>query len=91
MSRVRSSLASLPDADDVMRRLADVIRTAPTCRRRGCRIQNSCQGGFGPPCFFENRKRFADAVLEEMQEHREHWINQRANLEALLRRSGAFR
>ena len=86
MSRVRSILASRPDADDAMRRLANVIQAAPTCRKRGCRIQNSCQGGFGPPCFFENRKRFADAVLEEMNEHREHWIKHRASLEALLRR-----
>jgi hypothetical protein len=49
-------------------------------------MQGFCQGGFGPPCYFENRKRFADAVLEEMQEHREHWIKQRASLETFLRR-----
>ena len=86
MSRVRTILAGLPDADEAMRRLANVIQAPSTCRRRLCRLQGFCRGGFGPPCFFENRKRFADAVLEEMQEHREHWINQRANLETLLRR-----
>ena len=81
MSRVRTVLASLPDADDVLRRLANVIQAPSTCR-----LQGFCQGGFGPPCYFENCKRFADAVLEEMEEHREHWNAQRASLEALLRR-----
>ena len=86
MSRVRTVLASLPDADDVLRRLANVIQAPSTCRRRMCRLQGFCQGGFGPPCYFENRKRFADAVLEEMEEHREHWINYRASMETFLRR-----
>jgi hypothetical protein len=86
MSRVRTVLASLPDADDVMRRLANVIQAPSSCRRRGCRTVGYCGGGFGPPCFLENRKRFADAVLEEMNEHREHWLKYRASLEALLRR-----
>ncbi|MBL0405309.1 hypothetical protein JKG68_15165 [Microvirga aerilata] len=86
MSRVRTILAGLPDADDVLRRLADVIQVPSGCRRRGCRTQGLCQGGFGPPCFLENRKRFSDAVLEEMAEHRQHWIDQRARIETLLRR-----
>ena len=86
MSRVRTILARMPDADDVLRRLADVIQVPQTCRRRACRNEGRCQGGYGPPCYFENRKRFADAVLEEMEEHRERWNAQRDSLEALLRR-----
>ncbi|WP_404287249.1 hypothetical protein ACD578_18255 [Microvirga sp. RSM25] len=85
MSRVQHILSRMPDADDALRRLADVIQVPETCRRRACRNQGRCQGGFGPPCYLENRKRFADAVLEEMQEHRELWIRQRASFEAALR------
>ena len=86
MSRVQHILSRLPDADDALRRLADVIQVPQTCcRRRACRSQGRCQGGFGPPCYHEHRKRFADAVLEEMQEHREVWIKERIQFEALLR------
>jgi|UPI00055C840D hypothetical protein len=85
MSRIQNILSRVPDADDVLRRLADVIQVPQTCRRRMCRNQGRCQGGYGPPCYFENRKRFADAVLEEMHEHREVWIKERASLEALFR------
>ena len=70
--------------------LPTLIRVVPPAAGAGPHAR-LLSGGFGPPCFLESRKRFADAVLEEMQEHREHLINQRANLEALLRRSGAFR
>ncbi len=85
MSRVRTILASVPDADDVLRRLADVIHVPETCRRRACRNMGRCQGGYGPPCYFEDRKRFADAVLEEMHQHREFWTAHRASLEIALR------
>ncbi|WP_201836937.1 hypothetical protein [Microvirga zambiensis] len=85
MSRIRSVLAEMPDADDALRRLADVIRVPQTCRRRMCRNEGRCQGGSGPPCYYENRKRFSDAVLEEMHDHREFWIGQRAGVEIVLR------
>jgi hypothetical protein len=85
MSRVRTILARMPDADDVLRRLADVIQVPQTCRRRMCRNQGRCQGGYGPPCYFEDRKRFADAVLEDMHGYREFWIAQRTSFEAVLR------
>jgi hypothetical protein len=87
MSRVRTILSRMPDADDALRRLADVIQVPATCRRKACRSNGGCQGGYGPPCYFENRKRFADAVLEEMHGHREFWIDRRAGFEALLRRT----
>ena len=86
MSRVRTILSRMPDADDVLRRLADVIQVPSTCRRRKCRNQGCCQGSYGPPCYFEDRKRFADAVLEDMHQHREFWISQRTSFEAVLRR-----
>jgi hypothetical protein len=86
MSRVRTILSRMPDADDALRRLADVIQVPATCRRRKCRNEERCQGGYGPPCYFEDRKRFADAVLEDMYEHREFWIAQRASFETVLRR-----
>ncbi|MEE1612451.1 hypothetical protein [Microvirga sp. CF3016] len=86
MSRVRHILSDLPDPDDTLRRLADVIRMPQTCRKRSCRNEGRCKGGLGPPCYFEHRKRFADAVLEEMQEYRAVWIKERATIEALLRR-----
>lgn len=85
MSRYHPILSRMPDADDAMRRLADVIGVPPTCRRRMCRNDGRCQGGYGPPCFHENRERFADAVRDEMHEHRASWIRERAKLEALLR------
>lgn len=71
MSHIRTLLSRMPDADDTLRRLADVIQVPATCRRRACRNEARCQGGYGPPCYYENRKRFADAVLDEMHEHRE--------------------
>jgi hypothetical protein len=85
MSRVRTILSRMPDADDALRRLADVIQVPETCRKRACRSHGRCQGGYGPPCYFENRKRFADAVLEDMHQHREFWVSQRASCEAALR------
>lgn len=85
MNRVRILLSRMPDADDALRRLADVIQAPATCRKRMCRNERRCQGGFGPPCYLEDRKRFADAVLEEMHEHREFWIDRRASFETALR------
>ena len=88
MSRVRAILDRMPDADDALRRLADAIQVPSTCRRRRCREQGRCQGGYGPPCYFENRKRFADAVLEDMHQHRAYWDEHRAGWEADLRGTG---
>ena len=69
-SRRQRILACLPDADDALRRLADAIQAPEACRKRVCRAAHRCQGGFGPPCFLADRGRFADAVREEMDEHR---------------------
>ena len=76
----------LPDADDALRRLSDVIQVPLACRKRACRAARRCQGGHGPPCFFANRKHFADALMEEMQDHREYWNHRRAEWEAILRK-----
>ena len=84
-SRRRRILACLPDADDALRRLADAIQAPEACRKRVCRAAHRCQGGFGPPCFLADRGRFADAVREEMDEHRAYWAAHRARLEADLR------
>ena len=84
-SRRRRILACLPDADDALRLLADAIQAPEACRKRVCRAAQRCQGGFGPPCFLADRRRFADAVREEMDEHRAFWAAHRARLEADLR------
>jgi hypothetical protein len=47
------------------------------CRKRPCRRNGSCQGGFGPPCYLQQRNLFADAVRYEMDEYRAHWNGQR--------------
>jgi hypothetical protein len=86
MSRAQAFLSKLPDCDDALRRLADVLQVPATCRRRACRRERRCEGGYGPPCYFERRKFFADAVLEQMHEYRHYWAEQRASIEAVLRR-----
>jgi len=78
-------LSRLPDPDDALRRLADVLRVHRTCRKRACRREESCQGGYGPPCYFEKRDFFAEAVGERMHEHREDWAGLRATLRASLK------
>ena len=85
-SRAEAILSKLPDCDDTLRRLSDVLQIPLTCRRRRCQRDGLCQGGYGPPCYFENRQDFADGVLGQMQEYREYWDRQRATLRAALRR-----
>lgn len=80
-------LSQLPDPDDALRRLADVLRVPETCRKRACRTEGSCQGGFGPPCYFEKRALFTEAVGERMHEYRERWAATRATLRASLRQT----
>jgi hypothetical protein len=65
--------------------LPNLIRVVPPAAGAGPHAR-LLSGGFGPPCFPESRKRFADAVLEDMTEHREHRVNHRANLAAFLQR-----
>lgn len=84
MSRAESPHPALPDCDDALRRLADVLQIPLTCRKRRCRRESLCQGGYGPPCYFENREAFTDGVREQMQEYREYWDRQRATLKAAL-------
>ncbi|MCB5173721.1 hypothetical protein [Microvirga lenta] len=86
MNRTDAILSKLPDADDALRRLSDVLRVHATCRKRACRREESCQGGYGPPCYFEKRTVFAQAVAEHMHEHRQLWAETRATLRASLRR-----
>lgn len=86
MSRVESILSKFPDCDDALRRLADVLQVPLTCRKNRCRREGLCQGGYGPPCYFENRHVFVDGVAEQMQEHRDYWNRQRETIRAALRR-----
>jgi hypothetical protein len=87
MSRVQHILSRLPDADDALRRLADVIQVPQTCcRRRACRSQGRCQGGFGPPCYLEGPQVFVDGVRGQMQEYREFWYSQHRAIKAEERR-----
>ncbi|PVE23519.1 hypothetical protein DC522_15355 [Microvirga sp. KLBC 81] len=85
MSRVRHYLSTLPDCDDALRRLADVLDVPATCRKHACRRAERCQGGYGPPCYFERRKFFADAVLDAMPEYRTRWAERRRSIAALFR------
>jgi hypothetical protein len=85
MRRARLILDNLPDPDDALRRLSNVLEVPVTCRKRACRRDRRCLGGYGPPCFFERRKQFADAVLEGLHERRAFWDEQRARIEAVMR------
>jgi hypothetical protein len=85
MSRARQYLSTLPDCDDALRRLADVLHVPATCRKRGCRKAERCQGGYGPPCYFDRRKFFADAVLDDMHAYRTDWDARRRSIEAMFR------
>jgi hypothetical protein len=80
--RTDAILSRLPDPDDALRRLADVLRVHETCRKRACRREECCQGGYGPPCYFEKRAFFTEAVGERMHEYRERWASARATFRA---------
>ncbi|MGO4571690.1 hypothetical protein [Microvirga sp. 2TAF3] len=86
MNRTQQILSKLPDCDDALRRLADVLKVPATCRKRACRREGNCQGGYGPPCYFEHRDLFAEAVRERMHEYRDYWSGQREGMRAILRR-----
>ena len=85
MNSVRALFPELPDCDDTLRRLADVLQIPLTCRRAGCRRKGQCQGGFGPPCFLEQRRDFVSGVRDRMQEYREYWHQRGRTLQAALR------
>lgn len=86
MKRFHPTLSELPDCDDTLRRLADVLQMPLTCRRSRCRRRGSCQGGFGPPCYLECRRAFVDGVRGQMQEYREYWHGQYRTIQAEERR-----
>ncbi|QFU16046.1 hypothetical protein [Microvirga thermotolerans] len=86
MSPADRILSRLPDPDDVLRRLADVLQLPARCRRRACRREHGCQGGYGPPCYLAHRQMFAEAVGEGLHQARVHWREQRESLRAILRR-----
>jgi hypothetical protein len=70
-------LFDMPDFDDTLRRLSDLLRAHKICRNRTCRRNESCQGGYGPPCYLQQRHLFADAVRYELDEYRAYWNEQR--------------
>jgi len=70
-------LFNMPDFDDTLKRLSDLLRAHRICRRRTCRHNEECQGGFGPPCYLQQRHLFADAVRYELDEYRAYWTQQR--------------
>jgi hypothetical protein len=86
MSRVHAVLSRLPDCDDALRRLSDVLRVPSQCRKQACRREGRCQGGYGPPCFFERREFFSETLREGLHEHRDFWVRQREAMKAALRR-----
>jgi hypothetical protein len=51
-------------------------RVHKICRKRTCRKNEGCQGGFGPPCYLQQRNLFADAVRYELDEYRTYWNGQ---------------
>ena len=61
-------LSGMPDFDDTLRRLSDLLRAYKICRKRTCRFNEGCQGGYGPPCYLQQRNLFADAVRFELDE-----------------------
>jgi hypothetical protein len=86
MSRIERVLSKLPDCEEALRRLADVLQMPAACRKRACRREGRCQGGYGPPWYFEKRDVFADSIREGMRDHRDYWDRQRESLRTLLRR-----
>ena len=79
-------LFDMPDYDDTLRRLSDLLMAHRICRQRTCRRNESCQGGYGPPCYLQQRHLFADAVRCELDEYRGYWHKQREAAKAALRR-----
>ncbi|MEE1609702.1 hypothetical protein [Microvirga sp. CF3016] len=70
-------LFDMPDFDDTLQRLSNLLRAHRLCRQRSCRRNESCQGGFGPPCYLQQRHLFADAVRCELDDYRAYWGRQR--------------
>jgi hypothetical protein len=70
-------LCIMPDFDDTLRRLSDLLRAYRLCRRHTCRFHEGCQGGWGPPCYLQQRHLFADAVRWELDDYRTYWEGQR--------------
>lgn len=85
-SRLGTILSQLPDCDDTLRRLADVLQVPPECRKRACRIEGQCQGGYGPPCFFARREFFSDALRDHMDEYRDQCAAHRESMRQMMRR-----
>jgi hypothetical protein len=75
-------LFNMPDFDDTLIRLSDLLMMHKICRRRTCRWHEGCQGGFGPPCYLQRRHLFADAVRYELDEYRAYWRDQRRRAKA---------
>jgi hypothetical protein len=75
-------LCNMPDFDDTLRRLSDLLRAHRLCRKRTCRWNESCQGGYGPPCYLQQRNLFADAVRYELDEYRAYWNAQQRKARA---------
>lgn len=78
MPRIKDALSKLPDCDDALRRLSDVLTIPLRCRRRACRREGACQGGFGPPCFFEHRTFIVDTLHENLEPYRDYWRERRS-------------
>lgn len=70
-------LFAMPDFDDTLRRLSDLLMAYKICRKRACQREECCQGGYGPPCFLQQRNLFADAIRYELDEYRLYWSEQR--------------
>ncbi len=79
-------LSDIPDCDDTLRRLSDLLRMHMICRKRACRRNESCQGGYGPPCYLERRHLFAEGI-EEIDLYRAHWDNMRKRVQHKLSRT----
>ena len=76
------TLFDMPDFDDTLVRLANLLMMHKICRRRTCRWHEGCQGGFGPPCYLQQRHLFADAVRYELDDYRAFWTEQRRRAKA---------
>lgn len=81
MNRAVSPDPAFPDCDDTLRRLSDVLQIPLTCRKQRCRRKGQCQGGYGPPCFLENREDFVTGVREQIPEYRDFWSTKRQDME----------
>jgi hypothetical protein len=86
MKRFHPILSELPDCDDTLRRLADVLQVPLTCRKTRCWRAGQCQGGYGTPCYLESREAFVKGVRDQMPEYREFWYRQHQAIKAEERR-----